>query len=261
MKQLKWHKDLANWFSLGNHVRLGIFLCCVQAACISLGQAPVNDNFSNAIPLYGNSVVFTSATANSTFESGESTNACDYPYAMYWKGSVWWSWTATNSSVVVIDFANSTGQGFPGAVAVATGLNVASLTEIACFNLDLFPNRYLTFSATAGTTYLIRVLGESISFTLRLIATNSPVILSPPQSQTLSGESSVLFTVLAAGVHPLKYQWRFEGQDLPGETAPTMIFHHLRRYRNFSRRSASKQIINSNRVSGHLLAYHPVEPE
>ncbi len=37
----------------------------------------------------------------------------------------------------------------------------------------------------------------------------------------------MLFTVVAAGVHPLKYQWRFEGQELPGETAPTMIFHRV----------------------------------
>src|SRR5260221_13160108 len=173
-------------FSWGNRVRLAICLCCILAACISFGQAPANDNFSNAIALHGNSVVFTSATANTTFEPGESTNSCGYPYASWGKGSVWWSWTATNSSIVVIDLASFTGQGWPGEVFVETVPNVVSLTEIACFSLDLFPNRYLTFSATAGTTYLIRVLGESISFTLRLIATNSPVILSPPQTQMVS---------------------------------------------------------------------------
>ena len=154
-------------FSLGSRVRLLICLCCLQAACISFGQAPANDNFTNAIALHGSYVVFTSATANTTFEPGESTTTCGYPYASCGKGSVWWSWTATNSSVVVIDLASFTGQGCPGEVFVETGPNEVSLTEIACFSLDLFPNRYLTFSATAGTTYLIRVLGDSISFTLR----------------------------------------------------------------------------------------------
>jgi hypothetical protein len=205
-----------------------LLICAFWAGALSVcpGQAPANDNFTNAIQLQGNSVVFNVTLTNSSFETGEATNVCGSTFAIYWQGSAWWRWTATNSSVVVIDSINPIGSGALGAVAVETGTDIANLTKIACSEVDMFTNRYLTFSATAGNAYFIQVVGRS-PFNLRLTATNSPLVLQPPQSQTARRASSALFTVIAAGVQPLKYQWLFGGQALPGETAPTMLFHRL----------------------------------
>src|SRR6266536_40803 len=44
------------------------------ALSLCFGQAPTNDNFTNAIVLYGNSSIFSGSLTNATFESGESTS-------------------------------------------------------------------------------------------------------------------------------------------------------------------------------------------
>ena len=36
-----------------------------------------------------------------------------------------------------------------------------------------------------------------------------------------------MFGVIAGGVPPLKYQWQFAGNALPGQTAPTLVLHYL----------------------------------
>jgi len=36
-----------------------------------------------------------------------------------------------------------------------------------------------------------------------------------------------MFGVIAGSLTPLKYQWRFAGSELPGQTAPTMVLHYL----------------------------------
>src|SRR5262245_60175557 len=45
-----------------------------------------------------------------------------------------------------------------------------------------------------------------------------PVILVPPQSQTVTVGSSVFFSVSAGGTPPLYYQWQINGTNLPGAT-------------------------------------------
>src|SRR5438477_11453205 len=77
---------------------LGLLCSAFCSACFA--QAPVNDHFTNAIVLEGNSAIFSGSLTNATFEPGESTVGCggrDFS-----GGSVWWSWTATNSTPVVI---------------------------------------------------------------------------------------------------------------------------------------------------------------
>src|ERR1043166_6415490 len=46
----------------------------------------------------------------------------------------------------------------------------------------------------------------------------APQILSQPQSQTVTNGDSALFNVSATGVGILRYQWRFNGSDIPGAT-------------------------------------------
>ena len=52
-------------------------------------------------------------------------------------------------------------------------------------------------------------------------------ITSPPQSQTTNVGANVTFTVAAAGVMPLGYQWQFNGQNLAGQTATNLSLHNV----------------------------------
>jgi hypothetical protein len=51
----------------------------------------------------------------------------------------------------------------------------------------------------------------------------APVIVTQPESQTVTEGSSATFTVVATGSPPLAYQWRFNNQPIPGATGSTLI--------------------------------------
>jgi pimeloyl-ACP methyl ester carboxylesterase len=46
-----------------------------------------------------------------------------------------------------------------------------------------------------------------------------PVITAQPQGQTAQAGNNVTFIIIASGMAPLNYQWRFRGQNLAGQTA------------------------------------------
>jgi len=199
-------------------------LLCSVICSVCFAQAPINDHFTNAIVLEGNSAIFSGSLTNATFELGESSVGCGGHD--FGGGSVWWSWTATNSTPVVVNVLASAGSPDAGMI-VHTGKDVTLLTEIDCIFLGSMTNGYLRFAANAGTTYYIRAWGREHSFTLRLTATNAPVIFQPPQDKTVAETTSVMFGVIAGGFLPLKYQWQFAGNALPGQTAPSLVLHYL----------------------------------
>ena len=55
---------------------------------------------------------------------------------------------------------------------------------------------------------------------IRFDASQGPVIVTPPASQTISPGQPVTFAVEAAGEPPLSYQWQRDGTDIPGATGP-----------------------------------------
>ncbi|HOX56924.1 MAG TPA: immunoglobulin domain-containing protein [Candidatus Paceibacterota bacterium] len=61
--------------------------------------------------------------------------------------------------------------------------------------------------------------GGAPSSNATLVVLVPPAILTHPVSLTIPRGSNATFTVTAAGTEPLSYQWRFEGDDLPGATA------------------------------------------
>jgi hypothetical protein len=63
--------------------------------------------------------------------------------------------------------------------------------------------------------------GTATSSNATLVVLVPPAILAQPLSQSVPPGSNATFTVTASGTAPLGYQWRFEGDDLPGATAST----------------------------------------
>jgi hypothetical protein len=128
-----------------------------SSGVLATPSGPANDSFVNAIALSG---VDTSRSGDTnvgaTLEPGEDTSVAAQPAG----ASVWYTWTAPMTGVVVIDTATS---GFDTMLGVYTGTAVNALGEVAS-NDDFYgtstPSR-VRFAATNGTVYRIRVDGYS----------------------------------------------------------------------------------------------------
>jgi len=229
---------------------------------ISFAQsAPLNDEFESRTVLTGSSVTFTGTLQNATFQTGEppaespSGSFSVWPYGYYGKkqnSSVWWSWAASISGPVTLEVLNfSTDEFKLGAIDVWTGTSLPSGSNfVAGIALDIGRHQFLTFSANAGTSYQLRVVGTNYGdFTLRIIQTNKPIVVVQPFSRTVSTNGSVFFGVVAAGnppfSPPFSYQWRFNGVDMPGETFPILALDHV-----VTNQSGGYSVVVSNTVGG-----------
>ena len=145
---------------------------------------------------------------------------------------MWWTWTAPESTFVTLEILNSSQNNFwglDGLVVYDTTNIFASPSPIAAMPLDSsITNQTMAFPAVAGTNYQIQLLGSSSSgYTMRLIASNVPIIIRQPRSVTVSSNASTLLSVIAAGPGPLTYQWRLYGTNLIGETAPMLALTNI----------------------------------
>lgn len=210
---------------------------CLLMATAALGQ-PANDDFANRTALIGNNVVFSGDLAGSTIESNEPINTPPFT-GFPATHSVWWSWTATETvsvTIIPVSYSQDTYSGSDATVllAIYSGTNVfgpptaATTTNVLWLNAA-FKDRALSFPAVAGTSYQIQFLGilPCLSVTFQLLATNPPVILDPPAPQTVSPQGSALFTVLAAGLLPLTYQWQRDSIQIPGETNAMLALENV----------------------------------
>lgn len=77
------------------------------------------------------------------------------------------------------------------------------------------------FETIASESVRAQYMAAILPF-LNQTTTNAPSILSPPQSQFVVQGSNLTLSVTAAGASPLSYQWRFNGSELPGETATSL---------------------------------------
>lgn len=119
---------------------------------LSYGIVPpaLNDNFANAtkVPVSGASYVENNRYA--TIEHGEPLHDGDANMA----GSLWWAWTPTANTSVLID---SSGSRVENVLAVYTGSTLAKLQQVAATSSDIaavHPSR-LSFNAQAGQAYYI----------------------------------------------------------------------------------------------------------
>jgi hypothetical protein len=78
-----------------------------------------------------------------------------------------------------------------------------------------------------GSNLFLRIRNSSNLTTgnngIPLIVSNAtPVILAPPQNQTVTVGGNAGFSVTADGLPPLGYQWRFNGANLEGANQPLL---------------------------------------
>jgi hypothetical protein len=116
---------------------------------------PPNDNFMNASPLVGSTVSVSDSNVAATLEPGEAPKVANTDGG----ASVWYSWAAPATGSVTIDTATSN---FDTLLGVYTGTTVNALSEVASNDDVATPTdktSSVTFPATSGTTYRIRVDG------------------------------------------------------------------------------------------------------
>ncbi len=209
-----------------------LYVSCVALALPCFSQTPpVNDNFANRTVLTGNSVAFSGTLAGATMETNEALGGA---FSNYFNAteSVWWTWTAPQTSLVTIEMteASQDSGGVHDGVAIYNTTNLNSRSSpIAKFFLDVVVLcDAVTFSAIEGNSYQIQMIGKSsTAYQFQLTATDNPLILQAPRNLTVSSNASTLFTVVAEGYRPLSYQWQFSGTNLPGQTAPMLALTNI----------------------------------
>ncbi len=258
------------------HLRKLSLLVTLAAALLQecKGQAPANDDFANRILLTGNAVTFSGDLTGSTIEPNEPRHAKYWP-VFPGTNSVWWTWTATESGPVTLTVLSCTEDSYVSglgdlscALEVYPGTNIFDnpLSNALCsvFINPVMNKPSVSFQASAGTEYQLQFLGAkpSMAATFQLVATNGPVILEPPSEQTVFPNGSALFTVLAAGIPPLSYQWRFNGIDLPGQNGPMLALFYVT-----TNQAGAYSVIVSNATGGTLSSSanltvnpHPISP-
>ncbi len=128
-----------------------------NAQTFTINQLPPSDNnnFANRIELIGLLGNETGTNVSATKETGEPNHAGNVGGK-----SVWWKWTAPISGLVTVD---THGSNFDTLLAVYTGTNIGSLTEIVSNDDDGSGNNNsgVAFSVQSGNEYQIAVDGFS----------------------------------------------------------------------------------------------------
>ena len=183
-----------------------------------LAAPPANDSFSNRTRVEGSRVAMAGSFLGATLEAGEPTTYGG-------DASVWWSWVAPESGLVLVESDSGWGT---VCVSTATSVeNIAAPGEVVT-TMPIAPKRYATFQAVAGKEYKVGAFGVTTNpdgFQLSLSVTNPPIILAGPASQRISPGGSAFFTVAVAvvGSGRARIQWQFEGADLPNETSSILV--------------------------------------
>jgi hypothetical protein len=219
-------------------VYLGLF-----ASFSSFGQVqPPNDDFTNSTLLTGTDVTFSGTLAGATLEGSQEFDMYfDEPFSLTDPTqSVWWTWTAPTNTGLTLQILSSSlnasdAQGDELMIYYTTngtsslsGLLLPALAIEGIYG-QLAPES-LSVPVNGGTDYHIQLIGNSSgSYTFRLIATNTPIILQQPRSQAVYSNASALFYVVYAGVgqSTFTFQWLFNGTNLAGETAPMLALTNI----------------------------------
>src|SRR5262249_47946171 len=134
--------------------------------------------------------------------------------------------TLTDFLPAAVSFASATSS--QGACTAAGGRVTCNLGNVA-----INGGAVVTILAAAMADGPITNVGQGVSAEADIAAANNlatlintnfvwPNITTPPQSQSATNGSTVMFSVNAVGT-ALRYQWRHDGGDLPGATNAILV--------------------------------------
>ena len=199
-----------------------------QLYSLRYNLSPINDFFADATEVSGDFFSVKGTNRSATAESFEQST----PHAGTGRGkSIWWKWTAPADGDFTI---NTAGSGFDTVLAVYTGTNTGSLTEIAS-NDDrsaLDWGSQVTFPAVAGTTYQIAVdsfrddaAGE---VTLNGFGSGVLTIIRQPASLSVELGKRAVFEVSVLSGGAVAYQWFLNDNAIPGQTSANLVIDPVR---------------------------------
>lgn len=143
----------------------------------SIVPPPPNDNFTNAIKVPAQGAVYFSNNRFATIETDEPFHANVSTVA----ASLWWAWSSTNTTNVLID---TTGSAIDSVIAVYTGNSLSNLQQVAAANdIGQQKQAHLTFNTQAGAAYRIVVASvdtNSVGSIQLRIAPGGELDTSPP---------------------------------------------------------------------------------
>ena len=140
---------------------------------------------------------------------------------------------------VALSYDKTTGQG-----KLYLNGQVVAQENLGTFTPQTRHNCYLGFRPAGGVVRYTGELDESSLYARALSDAEiqaiygagtagkcavpvSPFIISQPANQTVTAGNSATFTVTAGGTPPLNYQWRFNGNVLPGQTGTTLTLTNV----------------------------------
>jgi hypothetical protein len=164
-------------------------------------------------PCGGFTGAISDGNALATAQVGEP-NHCGYSPCH----SVWYSYVSPASGPITLRLY---GNNFNAVLGVYTGPgdSFTTLVPVACSANHGTAGESVTYTTSAGTTNWIVVDGvncASGNYSLAWTVAASPSLSVQPVSQTLSIGSPLTLATTANGAPPLGYQWRLNGNNLPG---------------------------------------------
>lgn len=132
------------------------------AFLLSMSQTAANNAFADAIDLgavaSGSSTSWVDFGANT--ETGEQGHPA-FPWNPVMHRTIWWKWTAPASGLFSFD---TLGSDFDTVLEVYTGTAVNALSLVAeSHDADAEGRSSIAFQAALGTTYYLRVMGETVN--------------------------------------------------------------------------------------------------
>ncbi len=188
---------------------------------LELVTPPPNDDFANrlVLPRAGGESVVLSRGARS--QPGEPLHASSEggPGA-----SVWWSWRPPSTAAFEI---TTEGSDFATSLAVYTGSTLAALRRVTG-GATVAPGSFsrVAFLADENLTYQIAVTGNrQSSGTVRLAVRplSRPIVRRLGATGPVTAGTEVVLSPDFAASVDARYQWTFNGVDLPGATEPGFV--------------------------------------
>jgi len=163
------------------------------AGVIQLGltfiSAPANDDFEQAIPVFGTSLELTGYVRAATGQSTSPSDRNTYQYR-----DLWWLWTAPGSGHVVI--TNLLAGALPCA-RVYTGTALTNLQLVAWFSIG---QNVLEFDAVAGTCYFVQgtwgVGGDNLDLGLAETLSLSPAVAGSNKAASVEQPTTPIRSML-----------------------------------------------------------------